>query len=125
MKKILVPTDFSPCANNAMNNVIKLAKKSGSSIILLHAVQTTLEWDKLSDLEKENRPEILLKINQAKDEFGKIVIEHKDIDIHPVIKTGLNPSSVLLKYAEAASIDLIVLGTHGFNDSEQFIGSTA
>ena len=37
MKTLLVPTDFSKCAENALNYAIALAKKENMKIILLHA----------------------------------------------------------------------------------------
>jgi nucleotide-binding universal stress UspA family protein len=40
MKKILVPTDFSPNADKALNYAVQLAKKSGGEIILIHVVDS-------------------------------------------------------------------------------------
>lgn len=39
MKTILVPTDFSPSADNAMNYAAQLAQRIGASIFLVHAYQ--------------------------------------------------------------------------------------
>ena len=39
MKKLLVPTDFSTCANNAMDFAIQSAKILPAEIILLHAFE--------------------------------------------------------------------------------------
>ena len=36
-RKILVPTDFSPHAEHAMQYAVELAKKLGASLHLLHA----------------------------------------------------------------------------------------
>jgi nucleotide-binding universal stress UspA family protein len=39
MKTIIVPTDFSAIANNAVNYAVGLAKQTGSSVLLFHAYQ--------------------------------------------------------------------------------------
>ena len=37
MKKILVPTDFSPNANKALDFAVQIAKQAQAEIILVHA----------------------------------------------------------------------------------------
>ena len=39
MKTILLPTDFSPAATNAMNYAVAMAKEINASIILFHVYQ--------------------------------------------------------------------------------------
>ncbi len=36
MKKILIPTDFSPVADNALNHAIEIASKFKSELFLYH-----------------------------------------------------------------------------------------
>ncbi len=43
MKKILVPTDFSEQAENALKVAVQLAKKHGSEIYLLHMLEIPLQ----------------------------------------------------------------------------------
>ena len=38
MKPILVPTDFSKCANNAMKYALEIAERTGQPITLLYVV---------------------------------------------------------------------------------------
>lgn len=52
MKKILVPTDFSDCANASSEYAIRLAKKMNAEIHFLHLQFTPVDWVKLSK-EKE------------------------------------------------------------------------
>lgn len=42
MKYVIIPTDFSPAATNAMNYGVQLAKDVGAEIILLHVYQVPL-----------------------------------------------------------------------------------
>jgi len=38
MKSILVPTDFSPCANNAMKYALQIAQQTGASITVVYVI---------------------------------------------------------------------------------------
>ncbi len=38
MKAILVPTDFSKCADNALESAFVLAKRTQAKVIVLHVV---------------------------------------------------------------------------------------
>lgn len=39
MKIVLVPTDFSPAAGNALDVAMSIAKKENATLVLLHAVE--------------------------------------------------------------------------------------
>ncbi len=43
MKRILVPTDFSPNADKALNFAVQIARKAGAEIMLIHAVETLMD----------------------------------------------------------------------------------
>ena len=45
MKKILVTTDFSGCANNAVDFAVQSAKMLPAEIILLHACEVSVFID--------------------------------------------------------------------------------
>ena len=54
MKKILVPTDFSEQAENALKVAAQLAKKYGSEIYLLHMLELPMQ-----DFDVMNTPNVL------------------------------------------------------------------
>src|SRR5688500_16506686 len=58
MKRILVPTDFSFCANKALDYAVCLAKKSGAEIVLLHACD-------LIHNPFQDRKELIAEYNQS------------------------------------------------------------
>ena len=58
MKKILVPTDFSPEANKALDFAVQIAKQAKAEIILIHAC------DLLNTTFKDNQA-IYKEYNQA------------------------------------------------------------
>ena len=71
MKRLLVPTDFSPCADNAINFAVGIAKALSGEVVLLnvyeHAGSTYTDY---VGLDKEFRAammnERLLKLKQLR-----------------------------------------------------------
>lgn len=124
MKKILVPTDFSDQAENALKVAAKLAKKNKSEIFLLHMLELPLE---LSDPAKKGGglPESLYFMKLANKRF-KEVLSKPYLKGLKVIETvqfqqtfeGINQAAKKFK------VDLIVMGSHGASGfKEVFIGS--
>lgn len=115
MKNILVPTDFSACAANAVDAAFKLAEKSGSIVHLLHVItdkrtqNDDQEWNQA--IENAN---VLLK---------KIRSEHPVIECVALSATG-KLLNIIQQYVEAHGIDLVVMGSHGAGGKQEyFIGS--
>ncbi len=123
MKTILVPTDFSDNAHNAIDYAVEIAKASNAKIILFHAFHVPtvpadvpfimpldeLEKDSLEGLEKIKK-NILL--NQA-----------NELDIVCETKLGFAVDEIN-GMIEEKSIDLVILGMRGAGYlSEKLIGS--
>jgi nucleotide-binding universal stress UspA family protein len=126
MKRILVPTDFSDCADNAVNMAIQLAKSSTAEIDFIHTLYTPVEWVKLPLESELQYPDIKSSIAVAKSELNKLVkkAEH----------AGINAGSLLVfdsgreeieKHANPAKYDLVVMGSHGAKGAKEIIGSNA
>ena len=56
MFKILVPTDFSPCASYATDVALQIAAKLHGEIHLYHRTDMPPNWGELSEKEKECYP---------------------------------------------------------------------
>ena len=123
MKRILVPTDFSPQADNALKVAAQLASKHGSKIYLLHSLEMPLSIGGGND--NSNLPESLFFIKLAEKNFSEILEKPylKNIDIHEAI--GHNEIyNDITAIIEASDIDLIIMGSHGSSGfKEMFIGS--
>ena len=124
MKRVLIPTDFSECANHAANIGLELAKKLDSEVSFLHLINTPVDWSKLS-LEKENLyPETKEAIGDAKDELLKLERRAE--------KLGIDANSLLLfnqgieeiqNYISKEKYCLVVMGTHGQKGMKKLMGS--
>ncbi|MGV6829181.1 MAG: universal stress protein [Flavobacteriales bacterium] len=123
MKKILVPTDFSKQAENAIKVAIQLAKKHNSLIYVLHSLDMPLHIGTSGD--SQGMPESLYFIKLAENQFEELKEKPflKGINIldgigHNEIFEDINET------VEKNNIDLIVMGSHGVSGfQEMFIGS--
>ena len=129
IKKILFPTDFSECANQALCHATYLAQKFESELIMLHTI-VMYEDDphnpdhRFPDLfECYDSMEVVANTrmdNSVDDET------RDSIKISKVNVRGISPSAKIIEYAEENEVDLITLGTHGRSAVSHFLlGSVA
>lgn len=122
MKTILVPTDFSENANNALHYAIELAKKEKAKIILLHAFHFTLVYPDmpLQFLDEQIKTAEQLAGNQLKLLCEKV---EKSSECEFITQEGL-AVDLILDTIEKKNPDLVVMGTTGVSGiKEMFIGS--
>lgn len=124
MKKILVPTDFSPHANSALHAAAVIAKKCNAEVILLHIIELPQQATDEISVGAEI-PEVMFFKNAAENRLAQLA--------HSPILEGLKVSMVLkldrtflgvIQVAEVNEVDLIIMGSHGASGAkEMFIGS--
>ena len=95
VREILAATDFSRQSGQAFEAALALAQHFGARLHLVHVVSDASE-------QKTAEPKLDASIGER--------IE--GIQIAKAVQVG-QPASEIVKYAERAKIDLIVLGTHG------------
>lgn len=121
MKKILVPTDFSDHAKNAIEHGINLANRFGSVLTLYHAYNVPSSTGSFlsvkSFIEKEAEREMLDLLQHTEQKLlqqtkvNSVVIQYDTI-------------RGIVKIAEKEQYDLIVMGTQGATGlREIFFGS--
>lgn len=116
MNRILLPTDFSPLADMALDYALELAGKHGASLYLLHAV--VLHADDPNDPAHHfpDAEQIRCRLEQtAEDRMANrlAVREVPDVEVIRVQRRGISTAPVILEYAGENDIDLIVMSTHG------------
>jgi len=124
MKKILVPTDFSEQAENAMQVAAQLAKKHDAEIYLLHLLELPLhQIDALST--HSDLPEAMFFMKLAHKRFEEVMSKDflQDVTVHETVEFQQSFTS-LIEICKTKDIDLIVMGSHGVSGlKEMFIGS--
>lgn len=123
MKRILVPSDFSPQAENALKVAVQMAKKHDSEIFLLHSLEMPLHLANTGTTGA--MPEALFFIKLAEKKFEERLKKPylKDIKVTQTIGHGEIYDDISAAVAEN-NIDLVVMGSHGASGfKEMFIGS--
>ena len=126
---ILVPVDFSAHSVSSLEYASGLASRFGASLELLHVVEdpaTTGVWaaeGAVLDI-TEIRRALVEEAERRLDEYRN-AIEHLNVPIVTTVRTGV-PARTIVDYAQAAGIDVIVMGTHGRSGlAHMFLGSVA
>ena len=117
-KKILVPTDFSVYADNALKQAIDVAKQNKAKIYLFHVIDDGFQQCAVDYCLNEGDVQKILKdsIKNAKEklqqEAKKVTDNNSSIDIVYDTRRGI-PYEEILKEQEEKGIDLIVIASHG------------
>lgn len=107
IENILVPTDFSRCAQNAFSFAAIIAKKFDARIFLMHTESSTYSYTSLDRLTKQIDNEDIT-----------------DLDIRTVIEMG-DPGSSIIKQIDDTSADLVIMGSKGRSGARVLFGSTS
>jgi nucleotide-binding universal stress UspA family protein len=114
IKKILVPTDFSETAGNALKQAINIAKVTKANLKLVHIV-TPANYSPSESLVALDDTFYNKKIKKANLDLKAIAKEIKElnsISVEYVVKLGSIKEEVC-DLAKKEKSDLIVMGTHG------------
>lgn len=128
LQRILVPTDFSPSANQARDYAATLADKFDAELHLLHVVVEP--YIRPAQEDPRIRPQDILPqfLHNAEAELKGAMSDVKLASGRPLIctvKVGY-PVDEILKYSNEKQIDLIVMGTQGHRGlSRLLLGSVA
>jgi universal stress protein A len=126
IRKILVPTDFSPAAVHALDYAKDLAQPFSARVLLVHAIPPTAypllnvgQVGHFPDLREEIRKRVQQDLEQAVASVqNKVPVDIRILD-------GV-PYAEILQCAANENADLIVMGTHGHTGIKHIVlGSTA
>lgn len=126
IKKILFPTDFSEGAQSALPYAIELARQYGARLYIVHVIYDIAKASGLH-VPHINLDKLYGEIETAAlKEIERCGLEEtRGMDVVRKVLKGV-PYEEIVKYADANSIDMIVMGTHGKKGIERIIfGSTA
>lgn len=124
MKKILVPTDFSPLSDNALDFACQIAKQMKSEIILINIQSLPANDDASMAIELIKTIEDSAK-KRLKTQHDEIKIEHEGLKISTHFSFGI-PSLAIKEYLETKEFNLVVMGTKGATGVDKFLfGSVA
>ncbi len=129
LRKILLPTDFSGCANYALPYGAAIARATGATIICLHVVEPIVpavgytglaEPMPIADISEQLEDSAERELPQLAD-----CEELRGLDVEEVIVHG-DAAAEIVRVASEHGVDLIVVSSHGRTGLGRIIfGSTA
>lgn len=125
MKKILIPTDFSTCANAAVDYGLAIGKKIKGELLFLHIVITPVDWNKLRKDQEDLFPETKERIASAKSQLSELVkkAEAEGVQAKKLL-VFYDGNEKIHHYVKSEKIDLVIMGSHGqYGFKEHVLGS--
>src|SRR6188474_1333867 len=107
LRKILVPTDFSPAGEQALDVAASLARDNGGKLVIMHVEEPPLAYgggEMYYGVDGANREDLIQRLREIAP-AQRVLCTHK-------LVVG-DPAEAIIQIAESDNIDLIVMGIHG------------
>ena len=129
LRKVLLPTDFSGCANYALSYAALIARAAGASIICLHVVEPIVPAMGYTGLAE---PMPIADISEQLEDSAERELpqlaeceEFDGLEVEEVIVHG-DAAAEIVRVASEREVDLIVVSSHGRTGLGRILfGSTA
>jgi nucleotide-binding universal stress UspA family protein len=128
IKNVLVPTDFSDCAQSAYELALHIAKQFNAKLTVLHA--RVMFSDDPSTIPADYKD-----IKQSQEKIDRFLLDRLQKDtakavegifIEQKVTRGYSAAPAILEFIHESKIDLVVMGTHGHTGLSHFLlGSVA
>ena len=122
MKTVLVPTDFSPTAENAANYAGLFCKDAGAKLVLLHVYMLPVPVSEIpyvmvsaDEMQKASENALTKETNRIADAFN--------VEVEWIVRLGL-ASDEIRDIEKEKNIDIIIMGMNGSGEFDKLIGST-
>ena len=117
-KRILVPTDFSPYADNALRTAVDIARQYQATVFLLHVIDERIQQCAadycLSDtvIKEIDQESMAVSTDKLRQQITRVMGPVADREISPHVTRGV-PYDEILREQTEKKIDLIVIASHG------------
>jgi nucleotide-binding universal stress UspA family protein len=116
LDNILIPTDFSACADHALTHAVDLADRFGARLHLLHVVnELDPDWYGITDAQ-ERAVKLRDQIeSEARERLRTLAPDNESHDIETTVSLQLSfdVADSINEYVDERDVDLVVMGTHG------------
>ena len=122
--KILMPTDFSACANSALGHAVDLAEHFGAALHLLHVVVLHQDDPHSPGHAFPGLEELHQHMEEAASSEMRRWTEDPraaGLEVVEAQSRHIAAAPAILQYADREGVDLIVLGTHGRRGLRRFL----
>ena len=126
IKRILVPTDFSPCSINALHYAVAFAKQLiAEELLILHTFIAPVAYGEMglasstTKISRGQKDEITQNFKMLK----KVVPELSEVKHSTLTKQSLL-TDALISLSLTSTIDLVIMGTRGATGIDEIIFGT-
>ena len=127
MKDILIPTDFSTCADHALDFGIEYAKKNNAKINLLHILKTPINWVNIPKDKEKDYPGVRREISVAKNNLKEREkkVKENGLSVHKMLVYNQSNTDCF-KNTTFHHYDMVIMGSHGASGPKELLfGSNA
>lgn len=124
-ERILVPTDGSDCADEAVSHALHLAGRYDATVHVLFVADTRRAGVSAPAISAADVRKAL--VDRGEDVTADVKRRATEAGVEAVtaVEEG-TPSKVIRRYVESEGVDLVVMGTHGRTGLERhLVGSVA
>ncbi len=126
LKKILVATDFTELAENAVKTASFICQRQNATLILLHVIEDVVLYSQpeIDHLTLNYLPQLKDSTKKKLKQIGNSLRKKYHIKVSEIATSGDIPAETC-RIAQDRNADLIIIGTHGTSGFRRFfIGST-
>jgi nucleotide-binding universal stress UspA family protein len=110
---VLLPTDFSACADHALTHAIEVADRFDAELHILHVVNE-LDPDWYGVTEAQDRAaQLRNEIKEKAKERLHDLAPDTTLDTTVSLQLSFDVADTIYEYVDEREIDLVVMGTHG------------
>ena len=124
MKRILVALDRSPRTAGVLARASSIARATGAELYLFHAVGIPPELPPDAFRSSPNELVEQWRLEAVHDLEGRAASVDSGVVTHVLVRIG-SPWSSICGAAREHDVDLVVLGSHGYDALDHLIGTTA
>lgn len=124
IKNVLVPTDFSAGAQEAVRYAYDLASAVGATLHIVHVLENPFAPGAFMEMYTPPSPEYFVDMErQAEEKLRSLLTTEERARVHAVLTTrlGVPASEILDRIQEEPKIDLVVMATHGRGGVARFV----
>lgn len=123
MKRILVAIDDSVRSPHVLAAAVELARLTHAAVRVFRAISVPADFAPAAATSGDPLPSHLHR--EAAAGVRTLLVPFPDVPCEVVIGESHRPAHAILEAADAFDADLIVVGSHGYDLVDRFLGTTA
>jgi nucleotide-binding universal stress UspA family protein len=110
---VLIPTDFSACADHALTHALEVADRFDARLHILHVVnELDPDWYGITNAQ-ERAVKLREQIREEARERLEDLAPDREVETVVSLQLSFDVADTIYEYVDERAIDLVVMGTHG------------